>query len=224
MAGITLAEAIEGVGSYLDDGSNVRWSAAQKTSALIAAVSHCVENYAGRGGERFDEEIEVTVAGTAGVSLLDYDPLTIRAVLVSIESGGAWTSPVRPADNSLRGSPDTSTRDLLVRLVRRPPAPEADTDLLVGLSPGVMRSWPDFDQWVCTVAALALRTKDNDMREALMETNARVQANVMNTVRLPNKLPWPRKRSSSDYLWQLRWLWKPQTVNLSLCLSNIRGF
>ncbi len=211
----TLGEAIEDVRGYLDDRQGRRWTDAQVTRALHSALSQCVSEYGSRGGDAFDEEINVTTVASVGVSLAVYDPLLIRAVILSMNVGGPWTSPIRRCTIDTRGIPDETARDLLIRIVRRPTLPQETTDMLVGVDVGAARPWPAFERWVCTCAALELRTTDNEPMETLMDVNQRLEEKCLSIARTPQTLPWPRKRRATNYD-ELQWIYQPRTALLSL--------
>lgn len=210
----TLTEAIADARSHIDDTLGRRWTDAQVTRALHSCVSSCIEEYAARGGERFDEDVEVDTDASGEVELLTYDPLTIRSIVLAVDTAG-WTTPIDECDAASRGMPDLTERTLKIRLVKRPPMPEAGSDLLVGVTSGAMRSWPAFDRWVCMRAAQELGTKDDKVRAALDLVEAKKRTEVMSIARIPKKLPWPRARNAR-WWWDLRWLWTPRTAVLSL--------
>lgn len=222
MNGTTLDEAIADVRGYIDDRLSRRWTDAQITRALHSCISSCLEDYAARGGDRFDDEVTVTAVGGVGVSLLTLDPLKIRAVLVNEVTGGPWTFPLHSADPEIRGTVDTTTRPLLIRLVKRPPMPQLGTDKLIGVVAGESRPWPAFERWVCMCAALELRTTDDDPRNTLASIEQQASDKVLSIARIPQTLPWPRERRR--WLWDLRWVFQPRTAQLTLHLAGVRGW
>lgn len=215
----TLEEARADVRSYIDDRNGRRWSDDQLKRTLHGAVSACMEQVAAAGVDRFDDEINVdTSASTGAASLMLHDPIAVRAVLVAQTSSGPWSYELKPADPKRRGALDTESRSLLVRLVKRPPMPEADTDLLVGCDDGAARSWPAFDRWVCMVAALDLTPTDDDPRMTLISREREMRARILEVQRIPGSLPWlaGRRREWATGIGALRWIWKPRQAELTL--------
>lgn len=211
--GATVKQCVSDVASYLDDTRHRRWTEDQVIRGLQGALSSCMEVYARCGGDRFDQEVEVTTDGASGVSLREQDPLSIKRVVYSF-GDGQWSHPLHAADPGTRGVTDTSNRDLLIRYVPRPLMPTAVTDILVGLIPGDQRPWPAFERWVCMRAARELGIKDKDDRAQLAVAEAKIEREVCATEPIPRMLPWPRNREKR---WgELRWLWFAQTGVMTL--------
>jgi hypothetical protein len=223
MDSITLDEAIADVRSYIDDVRARRWTPAQVTRALGGALSECVEEYAGKGGDRFLEDIDVqTTATTGAVSLFAYDPIDVRAVLVRPSASAVANFTIRRGDTAALGALDSQARRLRLRITRRPLLPKSGTDLLVGGEDGKARAWPAFERWVCMVAGLDLLPKDNDPNLTLMRRESELRAKVLETVRLPSSLPWPREQR---HTWaNLRWHWKPREAVIELRNASVGGW
>jgi hypothetical protein len=199
---MTLEEAITDVRSHIDDRQSRNWTDNQVRRALWRALSGCLSEYARAGGERFDVEAERTSDGENGVLLVEEAPILIRHVLLDEE----WRTPIRAVDPSIRGTTDTTSRDLIIRYVPAPTLPQDDTDHLLGAD-----EWPAMDGWICAKAAIYLGVSDNDDRPGLERAEARLRAEVLTSQRIPHAKPWPRGRVS-----RLRYLWTPGEKRLTL--------
>lgn len=207
---MTLAQARTRVRRHLDDaGDTPRWTDDEIREEIIAATSSVLEEYVRRGGERFDEQVEVEA--TSGVaSIGPYDPVDVRSVAIDT---GADLIPIESGGRHLRQTADTSTRDLVVMLVRRPEAPTVDDDLLVPDA----RTWADFDALICAKAAVFLCPKDNDNRigklGAVMEECRRT---VMDAARVPRSYE-RRDSTPRTSVWRsLRCVWLPGPRTITL--------
>ncbi len=217
VAQATLAQARLFVREYLDDRSGRRWGDSTVDLALRTALSACVDDYRAEGGDRFDEDADVSTDSTGAVSLASYDPLDVSAVLVDVSGGFV---PVRGGDRYALGQADATARDLRVVLVRHHDVPTDPADLLVGVTVGAARSWPAFDQWICARAALQLGATDDDRRQALRESLAECKRSALAHARAPRVMPWcDASAARSPYgsiLGRLRWVYDAQTRSLSL--------
>lgn len=213
----TLAEARTFVREYLDDRAGKRWSTSVVDLALRTALSACVDDYRAEGGDRFDEDADVTTGSDGTVSLASYDPLDVAAVLADVSGGYV---PIMGGDRYALGQVDQTARDLRVVLVRRYAVPTDPDDLLVGVSTGAARSWPAFDQWVCARAALQLGTTDDDRRQALRESLAECRRSALSHARAPRVMPWGDAAASrspfGSLLGRMRWVYDANARVLSL--------
>lgn len=225
---LTVRAARETVLEHLDDESGERFARATGSNtesftkidrALRSAQSRCLDDYIAAGGDRFDEQVDVTTEDDGTVSLAGYDNPSIRGVMVVPDSDGSMY-PIEPGDKMSRLDPDDVERDLKVTLVRRftIPDPVDEDDLLMGQTAGVARSWDAFDHWVCARAAIQLGIKDDELRRALVATADDLKASVLGQRRTPSYLPWPtaglrRQRSFSR---DLRWTWLQREQTLVL--------
>ena len=213
----TLAQARSLVREYLDDRGARRWDDAAVDLALRAALSACVDDYRAEGGDRFDEDVDVSTDSSGTVSLGAYDPLDVSAVLVSVSGGYV---PLQGGDRRQLGQADATARDLRVVLCRRVDVPTQAADLLVGSTVGAARSWPAFDQWVCARAALQLGSTDDDRRQALRESLADCKASSLAHARTPRVMTWDssalRRFPFYSLVGRLRWVYDQHARTLAL--------
>lgn len=212
----TLSEARTFVREYLDDRRGARWSDAVVDLALRTAISASVDDYRAEGGDRFDEDVDVSTDEDGAVSLALYDPADVAAVLVGVTSG---YEPIRGGDRYALGRSDQTARALRVTLVRRYDVPTDPDDYLVGVEMGAARSWPAFDQWVCARAAMQLGSTDDDRRQALRESLAECRRSALSHARTPRVMPWGSPRTRTPYLadlGRLRWIYDAHERVLSL--------
>ncbi len=225
---LTIGEARRLALEHLDDENGERY--ARKTGsnttswskidrALRSAQSRCIDDYVGRGGDRFDEQVDVTTSSDGTVNIDEYGNPFIRGVLIRpSDTGSFW--PIEPGDKLQRIDPDNEERNLRVTIVRRfeIPDPADEDDLLMGTVQGAARSWDAFDNWVVARAALQLGIKDDEMRRALVATIADLQQSVFGHRRNPPATPWPQATASWRVAWwgQLRWTYleREQTIAL----------
>lgn len=213
----TLAQARKLVREYLDDRGGVRWDASTVDLALRSALSACLDDYRAEGGDRFDEDVDVSTASDGTVSLASYDPLDVSAVLVSVTGGFVA---LKGGDRLALGQADQTARDLRVVLTRRRDVPTDPDDLLVGGEVGAARSWPAFDQWVCARAALQLGSTDDDRRQALRESLAECKRSSLAHARSPRVMSWDttalRRFPFYSLVGRLRWTYDHHARTLAL--------
>lgn len=221
----TIGDARSQVLDHLDDVSGARYARVSNVidytkidRALRASLEQCLSDYTAGGGDRFDEDVDVTTDTTGSISLVEYDPIAVRGVQVIPDTTGALF-PIEPGALPEAGLPDNQSRNLRIRLVRsfRIKDKPDTSDLLVGLSDGKALSWSAFDEWVCARAALKMGVKDNEMRESLLAIGEDLRASVMAQKRIPQNLEWPQQQVRllfRQLAMGLRWGWTPRTRTL----------
>lgn len=231
----TIDDARAQVLDHLDDVAGSRYARVAGVTdytkvdrALRSALERCLDDYVAKGGDRFDEEVTVTTDATTGkVSLVQYDPIHIRAVLIAPDTTGALF-PVDTGNASERGLPDLTARTLQVRLVRSQKIklkPDG-SDFLVGAVNGNALSWSAFDEWVCARAALQMGIKDNEMRDALVATIGDLQTSVLGQRRIPSGQEWPSQPIRLIYTriaMSLRWGWDARTRTMMMFFNGYFG-
>lgn len=221
----TIGEAREDLLDLLDDEDNRRFKGATAAPyskidrALRVSLDTCLDRYVKDGGDRFDEDLDVT--SDAGlVDLLTEDVRAIRSVL-AIPSSGTYVQ-IGEGDQLTRGVDDEEDRDLRLVIVRQHAIAENpdDGDLLVGTVGGVARSWDTFDSWVIAVAADRIGSKDNETRAAIQRELARCEAAVLGHRRALPVKPWgASSRAPAFGLGRLRWFFQPRTQAMRLYLA-----
>lgn len=218
---MTLEEARADVLDRCDDAQGRRHAPGgdydKVDRALDVALSRRLDDYIAAGGDRFDENVDLTTS-TAGVAdLTAYEPIKIRGVLI-IPDGDSSYFPIRAVDRARIWVPVETDYNLRIVLVRRHIVPRDKPDqLLVGGSFGGAVSWEAFDDWVVSTAALRLGIKDDEMRRSLMADMDGLEKSVIGHARMPRELAWPDARRSRWSTWNdLVWTTTPrdQTVTL----------
>lgn len=217
MAGLTVAEAQTRVGDLLDDPNGVRWSAAKVLLALRPALSTCLMDYAGNGGNAFDEPFTGTTSATGTLTLTD--PVQhIRSVQVVTGNRRIAIRSVSPQDIEMT---DVAARALRIVGIREWVVPSTTTNRLVSDDTTTGPSWQAFDQWVCAQAALDLGITDNDKRPGLEKAWARYRDSAINRVATPRSRAAPLPRSDWSFADDLGWAWDATTQTIQL--GRIRG-
>ena len=206
---LTLATARFTVLDHLDD-DNTRWSEAQVDRALSYALSQTLFDYASGGGDRFD--VTEALSTTAGsLSLATRVPILIRGVSLLV---GQRYFPLTQRPIEDRSITDDQTRSLQVRYVRAYALPTDSTHPLVGVGATPALSWDGFDHWVCLRAAMFASTKDAELRNELVDQEARAASSVMTIAKTPTALPFPARLRYYSQI--LVWTWQRDTQTLIL--------
>lgn len=212
MAGITLAQARTKVARYLNDASNERWSTSEIDDALADALSTCIRQYAAAGGDRFNEEVDETPDSNQLVDLSSYDPIEIAQVWIK-RSGFSW--PISYVKHQEAGRAPTGTYDVRIFLIRTPVFPDTTTYPLVQSAANTaMKSWREFDQWVCVKAAIDLSTKDGEGRPDLVAIERQLSKSIMNNPVQVRASKFPKAyRGLSE---AIRYTYEPSTQKVGL--------
>jgi hypothetical protein len=219
--------AREQVLEHLDDESGARYARETGSNTesfrkidrqLKNQCSSTLDDYVRRGGDRFNELLEVsTSSDTGSIDLASYGLLHIRGVRV--DTGSALYR-IEEGDALAGGRPDLVERDLELTVVRAfvPPESPDEDDWLMGDAVGVARSWDAFDELVCARAADALGAKNDETRAAIQRQIARLEKAVFGHTRTPAALPWLSKRTPAGLFLsgRLRWLWHAKEQRLDL--------
>lgn len=219
MAALTLTEARTTVGQLLDDPNNRQWSTTQIDFALRSALSRCLVDYVGAGGERFDEQGTGTSSASDGtLSLTSTPPLMIRHVTIDVSD---TFIPIRAATKRDKFRADTTARSLVYVFVRELALPSTTSHPLVGNGATAANTWDAFDMWVVARAALQLATKEDKLSSALAALETDLRASCTMRARIPAASEWPRQRGAGSAYDLLRWTWLPASNQLQLC--NVGG-
>lgn len=228
---LTIGEARSQLLDHLDDQLGRRYAPdgdfTKVDRSLRSAQSRCIDDYTGAGGDRFDENIDVTTSAVDGkVNLASYEIGVIRGVLVNPNPGDTnGLYPISPGDKLQRGLIDRTERQLtltIVRLFPIAPSPNED-DLLMGEVQGAARSWDAFDEWIVARAAAQISIKDDERRQSLAILIEDCKRSIFNQRRNPGALPWPMRRTFTVPLERrLYWLWYEREQTLQL-VFNARG-
>lgn len=215
---MTLAEARTNAAQLLDDPNSRRWSTTQVDFALQSAVSRCLQDYVGNGGERFDAEITANTSAVDGtLALSSYTPLVIKSV--TLDTGDVFV-PIRASTKRDKFKADTTARSLVVLYVRDYVLPSTTSHALVGNGATSANTWAAFDHWCVVRAAMQLSAKDADGRGDLQALEADLAQSCLMRTNNPVALEWPR-RSSHGIADALRWTWLPSSQQLQVC--NVSG-
>ena len=215
---MTLAEARTNAAQLLDDPNSRRWSTTQVDFALQSAVSRCLQDYVGNGGERFDAEITANTSAVDGtLALSSYTPLVIKSV--TLDTGDVFV-PIRASTKRDKFKADTTERALVVLYVRDYVLPSTTSHALVGNGATSANTWAAFDHWCVVRAAMQLSAKDADGRGDLQALEADLAQSCLMRTNNPVALEWPR-RSSRGIADALRWTWLPSSQQLQVC--NVSG-
>lgn len=215
---MTLAEARTNAAQLLDDPNSRRWSTTQVDFALQSAVSRCLQDYVGNGGERFDAEVAANTSAVDGtLALSSYTPLVIKSV--TLDTGAVFV-PIRASTKRDKFKADTTARSLVVLYVRDYVLPTTTSHALVGNGATSANTWAAFDHWCVVRAAMQLSAKDADGRGDLQALEADLAQSCLLRTNNPVALEWPR-RSSHGIADALRWTWLPSSQQLQVC--NVSG-
>ena len=214
----SVTDARTAVADLLDDANNVRWSTTEIDRALTGALGLCVYDYAGAGGDMFTEEVTTTSSASDGtINVSTYTPLIVKSVQVK---SGTLYYPIRATHRDDVERVDTTARDVVVRLVRRPDLPTSTSNPLVNYAGGSssgLGSVESFDQWICVRAAIELATKDAEARPELRAVEADYRKSILAMPRIPQSRAFPRRRGWLSDL--LRWDYDPSTMKARLSQS-----
>lgn len=160
-----LSEARERVRAFVDADSFTetgdRWSVAEVDQKLKLATEATSTIYAGRGGQRLDQVVDVTSDTDGYVAMNQYKPLQIQSVRV-VQGSQFFQVPSVPSGQIRQNASQAWT--LKVRLVPTPNFPtSASSQILYGNS----TSWELFDELICIRAAKSLLTKDGEIDQSL---------------------------------------------------------
>lgn len=215
---MTLAEARTNAAQLLDDPNSRRWSTTQVDFALQSAVSRCLQDYVGNGGERFDTEQTAASSATDGtLALSSYKPLVIKSV--TLDTGDVFV-PIRAATKRDKFKGDTTARDLVILYVRDYELPSTTTHALVGNGATSGNTWAAFDHWCVARAALQLSAKDADGRPDLQALEADLAQSCLLRTNNPVALEWPRRSFGAHLVDRLRWTWLPASQQLQVCNAS----
>ena len=221
---MTLAEARTNASQLLDDPNNRRWSTTQIDFALQSAVSRCLEDYCGAGGERFDTEGTATSSAVDGTaSLTTLKPLIIKSVTILDSS---TYIPIRATTKRDRFRADTTARSLVFIYVRDYEIPTSanTTQALVGNGATSANTWAAFDHWCVARAALQLAVKDDKLSQACGALASDLAASVLARPNNPVAMEWPRNPAARRILGELRWTWLPGSQQMQICtLGGVYG-
>lgn len=215
MPNLILSEARTLVLDHSDDVSGARYNAdgtfAKVDIALKSALSRCIADYVGEGGDNFNEEttVSTTSSGTADLSSLGL--IDIRSVLVSSSPSFGKVRPIRRQD---RQYVDQVVRSIVVGYVREYALPGNEAHPLVGVTTVAANSWPAFDNWICARAALQLGIKNNELRAALVALEADCRASALARVRIPRSAEWPG--AGNPWVMDLGWSYLKTSSTLQM--------
>lgn len=222
---LTLEIARAEVLHRLDDERGRRYNEAGDYAkidrALDIALSTVLDSYISAGGERFDEDVDVTTEDDGTVDLTAYNPAHIKGVLVVPEGDTAYHQ-VQAIDRKIKGLPASTSYDLRIVLVRRLAVPKDHPDqFLVGGATQGARSWEAFDDLVIAHAARRLAIKDDEQRKSLLDDIVRLESSVFGAARTPKAVAWPDAvRARWSFSRQLRWGYEANDQSLKLYHSG----
>lgn len=214
MAGLSLSQARTATSQLLDDPSERRWSTANGDRGLEAALSRCLVQYQKAGGERFDTEVTGTSSATTGVlDVFAGIPVLVVRDVVVINGNNSYRVPAKQPNR--RGYIDLVARSLRVTYVREYALPSNAAWPLVGVDAVPANTWFDFDNWVCTEAALQLAPKDMEEKRLrwLTERAQAARRSVMERTDTPGGYPMPR-RDERYYADPLVYAWVPASQQI----------
>lgn len=222
----------EHVLELLDDESGDRYARETGTNTvsyrkmdrfLRIELSAGLDEYVAAGGDRFDEELDLTTSATDGTVDIPGERIAhIRNVRCD-NGTSKWR--IQEGDKSSGGLPDRTERDLVLTVVRlfELPDPLDANDLIMGTVDGAARSFDGFDGWICARTAMALSAKDKDLNAMVATQEARLRQSIMGQKRNPGVLPWGEREPSESLLnANLRWLFFPHEQQMQLVFGGRR--
>lgn len=211
---LTLGTARDSFRDYTDDdgaAGETRWSDTQVDRYLSLALSMCIDDYTGGGGDRFDllTSVTTTALGVSDLSSLGLN--TVRGVALN-SAGRYWR--IKQTSLEDRNIDDLVIRTLQVRYTRFYTLPTTTNHPLVGVGAVAAPSWDTFDHWIVARAALIASTKDADARQDLKAILQDLAGTIMTLKKIPGGMPFPGPdRMYGSYL---RWVWNQSTQILQM--------
>lgn len=160
-----LSEAIERVRYMIDadsfDEAADRWTSDEVKQKLKLALEATCTIYAGRGGQRLDQVVELTSDADGYVNLQPYKPLQIQSVRVS---QGSYMIQVPAVPSGQIRQDANQAHTVKVRLVPSPDFPTVNSSPILY---GNNTSFELMDELICIRAAKSLLVKDGEIDQSL---------------------------------------------------------
>lgn len=200
----TLGELRQDVFYLLDDSGSAssdgdRWSLSEVDFALEVSLDECIRMYASAGGNRLDQQVEVST--TSGVlDLSSYKPVSIKSI--DMKHGSVYY-PVTTARVSDAFHPVESTDELTCRVTFVPGVvnfPSASGDTVV-YGAGEAATFPAFDRMIAVKAAQMLKVKEAEPNSLLDIEEQRLWSSVLSAGQIPSVRDMMDHSPVSSYMW-----------------------